>query len=82
MHLSSTLFLLPLLPLAHAWGVVGHEIVATIAQIHLFPETKSAIRLLIPTSGHLAPVAAWADRVSTYHSHSRWSRAGLRGRVE
>lgn len=65
MHLSSTLFLLPLLPLAHAWGVVGHEIVATIAQIHLFPETKQAIKLLVPSSGHLAPIAAWADRVST-----------------
>lgn len=40
------------------------QVVATIAQIHLFPSTVEALKLLLPSSnGHLAPIAAWADRV-------------------
>lgn len=44
---------------------IGHEIVATIAQIHLFPETREALCHLLPAEAkcHLAPIAAWADQV-------------------
>ncbi|KAF8329465.1 phospholipase C/P1 nuclease domain-containing protein [Cantharellus anzutake] len=47
------------------WGVVGHQIVATIAEIFLTANSRSAISTILPpeTNGHLAPIAAWADRV-------------------
>ena len=42
----------------------GHEIVATIAQIHLFPEVKQKLCGILPPEAkcHLAPIAAWADQ--------------------
>ncbi|WVR06980.1 hypothetical protein IAU60_004017 [Kwoniella sp. DSM 27419] len=54
-----------LLPSALSWGAAGHEMVATIAQIHLHPSTKQKLcDILPPEAGcHLAPVAAWADAV-------------------
>ena len=50
---------------AIAWGAAGHEIVATIAQVHLHPDVKEAIRGILPpeAGGRLASVAAWADGV-------------------
>jgi hypothetical protein len=68
-----------------AWGAAGHEIVATIAQIHLHPSVFPSLCELLgytppdePAPGadetcHLAPVATWADRV---RFKMRWS-AGL-----
>lgn len=43
-----------------AWGVVGHEVVATIAQMFLHDSTEAAVKDILPewTKGHLAPVAA------------------------
>jgi hypothetical protein len=43
----------------------GHKIVATIAQVHLHPNTKKALLNILPpeAKGHLAFVAAWADQV-------------------
>lgn len=70
------LFLFPLLlllPSAHAWGAVGHEIVATIAQMHLHPSVFNHICPILnmsATNCHLAPIAAWADRV---RFNKRWS---------
>ncbi|KAM0752789.1 phospholipase C/P1 nuclease [Meredithblackwellia eburnea MCA 4105] len=48
-----------------AWGIVGHEIVVTIAQIHLLPSALDKIRSILPeeAKGHLASVANWADKV-------------------
>ncbi|EJT51979.1 hypothetical protein A1Q1_06785 [Trichosporon asahii var. asahii CBS 2479] len=48
-----------------AWGAAGHEIVATIAEIHLYPEVKEKLCHILPPEAecHLAPVAAWADTV-------------------
>lgn len=65
MKASYSLSLLALVAKCSAWGAVGHEMVATIAQIHLHEDTKAAIRELLPNdpSGHLAPIASWADRV-------------------
>ena len=61
-----------------AWGAAGHEIVATIAQIHLdptvFPTVCSILNFTSPDPDkpqcHLAPVATWADRV---RFKMRWS---------
>jgi hypothetical protein len=43
----------------------GHEIVATIAQIHLHPAVRAKLCTILPPEArcHLAPVAAWADQV-------------------
>ncbi|KAK4686679.1 nuclease S1, partial [Tremellales sp. Uapishka_1] len=53
------------LPTALAWGAAGHEIVATIAQIHLHPSTREKLCGVLPPEAkcHLAPIAAWADQV-------------------
>ncbi|KAJ7467073.1 phospholipase C/P1 nuclease domain-containing protein [Mycena latifolia] len=63
---------------AVAWGPTGHEIVATIAQIHLHPSVLPTIcailNLTSPNLGepqcHLAPVATWAD---TQRPNMPWS---------
>jgi hypothetical protein len=43
----------------------GHEIVATIAEIHLHPDAKSQLCSILPAEAkcHLAPIAAWADTI-------------------
>ncbi|KAJ3762951.1 S1/P1 nuclease [Lentinula raphanica] len=75
---------LPLLSLAFfvprvlGWGAAGHEIVATIAQIHLHPTVLPVLcDILNYTSPnpneppcHLAPVSTWADRLKY---RMRWS---------
>ncbi|KAJ6538814.1 phospholipase C/P1 nuclease domain-containing protein [Mycena vulgaris] len=61
-----------------AWGAAGHEIAATIAQIHLHPSvlpTMCAILNFTSTNPnepqcHLAPVATWADKL---RYKMRWS---------
>ncbi|KAJ2924103.1 hypothetical protein H1R20_g12990, partial [Candolleomyces eurysporus] len=64
----------PALPFVYAWGAAGHEIVATIAQIHLHPSVLPVICELLDIEPsdhseatlrrqcHLAPIATWADR--------------------
>ncbi|KAF9262106.1 phospholipase C/P1 nuclease [Marasmius fiardii PR-910] len=62
------------------WGAAGHEIVATIAQMHLYPTVLPTIcEILNFTSTdpnepqcHLAPIAAWADKLKY---RMRWSAA-------
>ncbi|KAF8624988.1 hypothetical protein AX15_005620 [Amanita polypyramis BW_CC] len=54
-----------------AWGAAGHEIVATIAQIHLHPSAYPTICSILNYTSpnpdeppcHLAVVATWADRI-------------------
>ncbi|GMK59171.1 hypothetical protein CspeluHIS016_0701860 [Cutaneotrichosporon spelunceum] len=50
---------------ALAWGAAGHEIVATIAQIHLHPHVRHKLCHILPEAAHchLAPIAAWADTI-------------------
>ncbi|KAJ7072064.1 phospholipase C/P1 nuclease domain-containing protein [Mycena amicta] len=63
-----------------AWGAAGHEIAATIAQIHLHPSVLPTMcEILNFTSAnpnepqcHLAPVATWADKL---RYKMRWSAA-------
>ncbi|KIY48484.1 phospholipase C/P1 nuclease [Fistulina hepatica ATCC 64428] len=73
---------------ASAWGAAGHEIVATIAQMYIHPNVLPTIcDILNYTSPdpaqpqcHLAPIAAWADRI---RYSMRWSASlhyiGARG---
>ncbi|WVW83859.1 hypothetical protein I302_105881 [Kwoniella bestiolae CBS 10118] len=53
------------LPTVLSWGAAGHEMVATIAQIHLHPSTRQKLCDILPAEAncHLAPIAAWADQV-------------------
>lgn len=66
-------------PTALAWGAAGHEIVATIAEIHLVPSVLAYLRSdesrLLPAyaQGHLAPVAAWADAIRGIPEFRGWS---------
>ena len=52
----------------------GHEIVATIAQIHLHPTAADRLCSVLPEYAkcHLAPVASWADKI---RMRMRWSGA-------
>ncbi|BGP57723.1 hypothetical protein JCM8202v2_005370 [Rhodotorula sphaerocarpa] len=67
------------LPPARAWGAAGHEIVATIAEIHLLPSVLSYLRApdhaLLPAyaDGHLAPIASWPDRIRGVPEYRGWS---------
>ncbi|KAH0834706.1 phospholipase C/P1 nuclease domain-containing protein [Lanmaoa asiatica] len=77
MRLSSLLPLVlgaALIPQTYAWGAVGHEVVATIAQMHLHPSVmpKLCDILHYTEECHLAPVAAWADRVRNIPKY-RWT---------
>ncbi|EGN92499.1 hypothetical protein SERLA73DRAFT_190981 [Serpula lacrymans var. lacrymans S7.3] len=61
-------------PQVLAWGAAGHEIVATIAQIHLHPSVLPTLCYILNYNGtcHLAPVAAWADKIR-YLPQFRWT---------
>ncbi|KAJ1302319.1 hypothetical protein OPQ81_001135 [Rhizoctonia solani] len=50
---------------ALCWGQYGHEITATIADIHLLPSARRAVCNLLPSTFkcHLAGVAAWPDLI-------------------
>ncbi|KZT70424.1 phospholipase C/P1 nuclease [Daedalea quercina L-15889] len=83
-------------PGALAWGAAGHEIVATIAQMHLHPDVLPVLCDILdpaPASSsasstsdpaahppcHLAPIAAWADRVRmtpAYRHTASWHYVG------
>ncbi|KAJ3781219.1 S1/P1 nuclease [Lentinula aff. detonsa] len=72
--LALTLFV----PRVFGWGAAGHEIVATIAQIHLHPSVLPVICEIFNYTStnpneppcHLAPVSTWADR---FKYRMRWS---------
>ena len=83
-------------PGAFAWGAAGHEIVATIAQMHLHPDVLPVLcDILDPSAAsfsntsdpaahppcHLAPIAAWADRVRmspAYRHTATWHYVGAK----
>jgi hypothetical protein len=57
-----TLLLLFFLPgRAWAWGVIGHEVAATMAEERLTPRARVAIENLLGRGIRLADVATWAD---------------------
>jgi hypothetical protein len=63
------LFLLP--PGAGAWGWIGHEVVAKMAEERLIPRARAAIENLLGRGIRLVDVATWAD------SQQEVSGAGL-----
>lgn len=62
------------------WLSVGHEMVATIAQIHLHPSVLPKLCAILNWTStnpnepecHLAPIASWADRVRRQPEY-RWT---------
>lgn len=63
MH-SSTAFALSALslaPAAHAWGVVGHATIATIADNYLTAAGKTYISTKLGAGVTMVSVASWAD---------------------
>ena len=71
----ATIFLLCSVPqLAIAWGTLGHETVAWIAQSYVSSATAAAIKdiLGLTQSDYMANVSTWADTYR-YTSGGRWS---------
>ena len=73
------------MPTASAWGAAGHEIIATIAQIHLHPSVLPTVCSLLDvdvdlnddpsvlrSKCHISSIATWADK---YRMRMRWSAA-------
>jgi hypothetical protein len=63
MKLSVVYTSLAVLPLAHAWGSLGHETVAYIATNFVSSSTKTHFQTILhnKTTSYLAGVATWAD---------------------
>ncbi|MES2275934.1 MAG: S1/P1 nuclease [Bacteroidota bacterium] len=57
-----------------SWGFKGHQAIATIAENHLTPQAKAAVKELLGTQS-LADVATWADEVrndAAFKSTAGW----------
>ncbi|KAG8714175.1 hypothetical protein FRC08_012281 [Ceratobasidium sp. 394] len=65
MRLYLTAAALSLATPALSWGAAGHEITATIAQIHLVPSAQKEICDILPSQFNcrLSSIAAWADKI-------------------
>lgn len=74
MKTAAVLLLGHLSPLASAWGALGHETVAWIAQSSVSSTTASAIKGILDNkqSDYMANVSTWADSYR-YTSAGRWS---------
>ncbi|MBV8156427.1 MAG: S1/P1 nuclease, partial [Dyella sp.] len=61
----AALICLALAPGAHAWGQLGHSVVADLAQRHLSPAAEAEVeRLLAPeNTKSLADIASWPDEI-------------------
>ena len=53
-----------------SWGVVGHKTIAQIADNHLTPQAKNAVKALLGNQS-LADVATWADEVRNQQEYKR-----------
>jgi len=73
---SPLLALLSTLPLSHAWGALGHETVAYVAQNFVASETETFFQEVLndTTTSYLANVATWADSFR-YTKDGRYSAA-------
>merc|ERR1711939_323961 len=74
MKIGAVLLLCYVSPLTSAWGTLGHETVAWIAQSYVSSTTASAIKGILDTkqSDYMANVSTWADSYR-YTSAGRWS---------
>ncbi|CAE6440652.1 unnamed protein product [Rhizoctonia solani] len=72
---SLTISLVSLISPTWGWGMSGHQITATIAQIYLLPSAREAVcNILRPTyKCNLAGVAAWPDEIKQDHSYDAYS---------
>lgn len=61
-------------PLVAAWGPNGHRVIGEIAWRELRPETKRAVRGLLPAGRYdtLAEAATWADTYAREHDGYAW----------
>jgi hypothetical protein len=74
-----SLFALVLSAALVSWGVTGHRSIGKIAEIHLIPQAKAAVRELIGDTT-LADVSTWADEVRgqpAYRSTGPWHYINL-----
>ncbi|KAJ1302318.1 hypothetical protein OPQ81_001134 [Rhizoctonia solani] len=76
MRTSLALGLTALASPALGWGMFGHQITATIAQIYLLPSTREAICGILPGTYkcNLAGVASWPDEIRQDESYQNYSR--------
>ncbi|KAH8678744.1 phospholipase C/P1 nuclease domain-containing protein [Tricladium varicosporioides] len=74
MRFSPLTPLLTLIPHIHAWGTLGHQTVAIIAQNFVQPETQTFFQLILsnPNTTYLADIATWADTIR-YTSWGAWT---------
>ncbi len=74
MKIGAVLLLCYVSPLTSAWGTLGHETVAWIAQSYVSSTTASAIKGILDTkqSDYMANVSTWADSYR-YTSAGMWS---------
>eukprot|EP00049_Salpingoeca_infusionum_P023444 m.12143 g.12143 ORF g.12143 m.12143 type:complete len:304 (-) comp5806_c0_seq1:1745-2656(-) len=62
-HQTGLIFLtLAIIASAHAWGPIGHQTVAQIAQMHLTPQVAATVNQILDGLA-LRDVAIWADQV-------------------
>jgi len=63
--LAATLAFLAMAPAAHAWGPLGHSVVAELAQRHLSPAAEAQVEHLLSLENktRLADVASWPDEI-------------------
>ncbi|KAK4692058.1 nuclease S1, partial [Lecanoromycetidae sp. Uapishka_2] len=60
-YITLALFALAVAPAAHAWGVVGHATIATIAENYLTTAGKAYVTTKLGKGVTMASVASWAD---------------------
>ncbi len=71
-HLILVLCLAPLFAFGNYWGQTGHRVTGKIAENHLTPKTKRALKELL--GGHsLAFVSTFADEIKADRSNSKFS---------
>ena len=64
---------------AYGWGVLGHKIIANLAEATLTPQAKSEMAKLLPNQ-KLADIATWADQVrysTEYKYTASWHFADI-----
>ena len=64
------LVLIVICPAVSAWGPTGHQLVGDVAQRHLTPTTKAAVKELLGDRS-LADVSVWADSIKGQRPETR-----------
>jgi hypothetical protein len=74
---SSLLFALSATPSTWAWGHLGHRITARLAERHLTPTAREAVKALLEEGETLADASTWADQQFPAIGYHNPARAGL-----